>query len=71
MAQNFYCLLGVGDNNTTITTIDSDGVTLAAIKALCEKSKHVDELEVSNEGLKEELAQLRAFVQKWLEQCGE
>jgi hypothetical protein len=39
MAQDFYELFGVGDNNTTITTIDPDGISLAAIKALYDENK--------------------------------
>ena len=34
MAQDFYAAFGVGKNETTITTIDADGVALAAIQAL-------------------------------------
>ncbi len=34
MAQDFYALFKVGENNTTITTADMDGVILAGIKAL-------------------------------------
>ena len=34
MAQDFYATFGVGENDTTITTIDADGVALAAIQGL-------------------------------------
>ena len=64
MAQDFHRLFGVGDNNTTITTIDPDGISLAAIKALIEKS---ESLEVSNIELKEEMSQLRSLVEQLLE----
>jgi hypothetical protein len=37
MAQHFHAAFGVGDNDTTITTIDADGVALAAIQGLNEK----------------------------------
>lgn len=39
MAQDFYAAFGLGDNDTTIATIDLDGVSLAAIKGLYEISK--------------------------------
>ena len=34
IAQDFYRLFGVGDNDRTITTVDPDGIALAAIKEL-------------------------------------
>lgn len=37
MAQDFYAAFGVGADNRHITSIDEDGVALAAIKALNEK----------------------------------
>lgn len=57
MSQDFYRLFSVGDNNTTISAVDPDGVALAAIKALYEKCKKVDELET-------EVAQLRKLVEQ-------
>jgi hypothetical protein len=34
MAQDFYAAFGVGEDDRHITSIDEDGVALAAIKAL-------------------------------------
>jgi hypothetical protein len=34
MAQDFYAAFGLGSSDTTITSIDRDGVTMAAIQAL-------------------------------------
>jgi hypothetical protein len=34
MAQDFYAAFGVGEDDKHITSIDEDGVALAAIKAL-------------------------------------
>ena len=34
MAQDFYSAFGVGEDNRHITSIDEDGVALAAIKGL-------------------------------------
>jgi len=53
MAHDFHRLFGVGDNNTTITTVDPDGISLAAIKALIEK----------NEKLESEIVELKKLVQ--------
>lgn len=53
MAQDFHRLFGVGSNNTTITTIDPDGISLAAIKALIDK----------NEKLETELVELKKLVE--------
>jgi hypothetical protein len=39
MAQDFYRLFGVGDNNTTITNVDPDGIALASIKALLARNE--------------------------------
>ena len=50
MAQDFYAAFGVGADDKHITSIDEDGVALAAIKAL---HSHVNALEAKN-------AQLRA-----------
>ena len=52
MSQDFYRLFEVGDNNTSISTIDPDGISLAAIKALIEK----------NEKLESEIMELKKLV---------
>ncbi len=44
-AQDFKKTFGVGSDGKSISTIDPAGIALAAIKALNEKSKKVDELE--------------------------
>jgi len=36
-AQDFKAAFGAGENDTTITTIDADGVALAAIQGLNQK----------------------------------
>ena len=49
MAQDFFEAFGVGEDEKHITTIDADGVALAAIKALYQENqelrKRLDELE--------------------------
>jgi hypothetical protein len=39
MAQDFSAALGVGESATGITTIDADGVALAAIQGLNQKAE--------------------------------
>lgn len=43
MAQDFYSIFQYGEGSTTITTVDMDGVSLAAIQALDEKTKQLFE----------------------------
>ena len=49
MAQDFYSAFHFGESDTTITTIDADGVSLLAIQALAQKTdelkKKADEIE--------------------------
>ena len=48
-AQDLYAAFGLGKGNDHITTVDADGIALAAIKALREQNlmliDRVDELE--------------------------
>jgi hypothetical protein len=54
MAQEFYRLFSYGDDETSISTIDPDGIALAAIQ----------ELQKQNAELKKELNDLRSLVEK-------
>jgi len=54
-AQDFHAAFGLGDSDTRITTVDADGVALAAIKALYAK------LERSEVTLAEQDAELAAL----------
>lgn len=56
MAQDFHAAFGLGEDDKHITTIDADGVALAAIQGLNQK------LESENAALRAELAELRALV---------
>ena len=64
MAQGFYAAFGVGKNETTITTIDADGVSLAAIQGLYqlleEERERNDELEEKIEFLLREVQKLKS-----------
>jgi hypothetical protein len=52
MAQDFAAAFGLGENDTTISTIDADGVALAAIQGLNRK------LELENADLRDTVDQL-------------
>jgi hypothetical protein len=52
-AQDFYAAFELGDNNTTISTLDPDGVALAAIQELAKR----------NSELEKQVAQLQAQMQ--------
>ena len=54
MAQDFYKLFHLGEDSLGISTIDPDGIALAAIQ----------ELQKQNEELKKELNELRSLVEK-------
>ena len=59
MAQDFKAAFGVGENDTTITTVDADGVSLAAIQGL---HHIVQEKEGEIRELKEAMMELKELV---------
>jgi len=63
MAQDFYPLFQVGDDEKTISTIDPPGIALAAIQGLYQI---VQEHQVENDELRRELKDLRELVQTLL-----
>jgi hypothetical protein len=58
-AQDFHHAFGLGESDTTITGVDADGVALAAVKALEERTRA---LQAENAALRDELAALRRSV---------
>ena len=66
MAQDFAAAFGVGEDEKFITSIDADGVALAAIQGLYEivkeKDTRIGELEEHNERLEVRLAALEQIV---------
>lgn len=63
MAQDFYAAFGLGQGETTIATVDADGVAFATIQALNEKlenKNYVLENEVTN--LKERISKLEKLI---------
>jgi hypothetical protein len=76
-AQDFKAAFGLGEGDTGITTIDADGVALAAIKGLNEKfegrerelqtelkskSAHIEALQKHNELLEQRVAKLERLL---------
>jgi cell division protein FtsB len=59
MAQDFYAAFGLGSGDKTISTIDLDGVALAAIQGLHQENLA---LKAENAALKTETAALKAEV---------
>jgi regulator of replication initiation timing len=68
MAQDFYAAFKVGEDDRHITSIDEDGVALAAIKALAVQNQglHAEnrELYQENHGLHAENRDLRELLAK-------
>jgi hypothetical protein len=60
-AQDFHAAFGLGGGNTTITSIDPDGVALAAIQGLNQK---LEETRKENAELKQRLAALEEVLFK-------
>jgi hypothetical protein len=61
MAQDFHAAFGVGEDEKHITTIDEEGVALAAIKGLNQK---LDEKDAEIQQLQQTVAQLKEAVNK-------
>jgi hypothetical protein len=68
MAQDFHAAFGLGDDDKRITTVDSDGVALAAIQGLnhklLSKTAEIAELRSLNAGLESRIAVLETLVEK-------
>ena len=60
MAQDFYAAFGLGESDTTITTTDIDGVNLAALQALIQKSKTLEAKANTLETTQAELETIKA-----------
>jgi Skp family chaperone for outer membrane proteins len=65
VAQDFYQAFGLGDSDRTISTVDANGVALAAIQGLnakleAERDALQAKLEAENAELRAESAELRA-----------
>ena len=72
MAQDFYKTFNVGENDKTITTVDPDGVALAAIQGLNEELK--DELKARDakiDGQKAKAERLETQIERQQKQIDE
>jgi len=67
-AQDFKSAFGVGESETGITTVDADGVALAAIKGLVEelkeRDKTIEELKTKSAAFESELRTIREQLSK-------
>ncbi len=64
MAQDFKAAFTVGETDTGITTVDADGVALAAIQGLNQK---LDAKDAEIQDLKQSVAELKLLVQTLIE----
>jgi hypothetical protein len=65
MAQDFHAAFGLGGSDTTITSVDPDGVALAAIQGLNEKLEgNSQKAEASLQTLRAENAELKARLER-------
>ena len=64
MAQDFYAAYGLGDDEKRLSTIDTDGVALAAIQGLYdivkEKDARIEALTKADKQKQNELAELKS-----------
>lgn len=61
MAQDFYALFNLGESDTMISTIDPDGVALAAIQELAKQNAEIVKV---NELQSQEIAELKQLVRQ-------
>jgi trimeric autotransporter adhesin len=61
MAQDFKAAFGVGESDTGITSIDADGVALAAIQGLNQK---LEQKQTEITELRQEVAELKVLVRQ-------
>jgi hypothetical protein len=59
MAQDFYALFGLGENETSISTVDIDGINMAAIQALEKTAKELKQKSEQIEILKKDLEKIQ------------
>ncbi|MGA2680007.1 MAG: tail fiber domain-containing protein [Sedimentisphaerales bacterium] len=72
MAQDFYEAFGLNDSDTSIATIDADGISLAAIQGLYQIVKEENAaLKKENEEIKARLAAMESIVAKLSQQKGD
>jgi len=68
MAQDFHATFGLGEDNRYITTLDTDGVTLSAIKGLAEELQEQQALLATQEQQIQSLEKMVETLREHLEQ---
>jgi hypothetical protein len=66
MAQDFWKLFHLGEDSLGISTIDPDGIALAAIKELKVRTDEIEILKTENEAMRARLDKLEALMQNLL-----
>ena len=64
MAQDFYAAFGIGEDDTHITTVDADGVALAAIQGLYAENQQLKAANESQQGRLDDLAARLARLER-------
>jgi hypothetical protein len=68
MAQDFYAAFGLGESNLLISSVDIDGVNMAAAQALADRTdaqqQRIEALEAQNAAQARELAEMRARMER-------
>ena len=62
MAQDFYSIFEIGENDLTISTIDPSGIALAAIQELYRNTKELESRTREINDLREEVTELRELI---------
>jgi hypothetical protein len=69
MAQDFKAAFGVGETDTGITTVDADGVALAAIQGLNAKlDAALQSREAEVKALRSEVEDLKSMIRRLVEE---
>jgi hypothetical protein len=65
MAQDFHADFGLGENDRAITTVDADGVALAASQGLNQKfTGELKRRDVENAELRQQMIELKASLRE-------
>ena len=64
MAQDFYSIFNIGENDLTISTIDPSGVALAAIQELYKSQKELESKTDQIKEMKKEIKELRELLNR-------
>ncbi len=64
MAQDFYSIFNIGENDLTISTIDPSGVALAAIQELYKSQKELESKTDQINEMKNEIEELRELLNR-------